>query len=257
MLSFPERSHVRILKFERTVTFLPAFSPSTAAAACHTPPPLPPPPRKECCIDLFCRAAKMGELLYSRCDVCRKTDWQCGKCAKEDKQKRKAARMSAGAVKQCQKRIDDFDRLTHSSIQVIPDSIANLNSNEISMILHSPNPVSGSGSGSGQSSLMSPDSAVGFTESSIQTVDKLVNFLTSQAEKRATAEAVHILKPSAPPPPDPDQELDHLIRKHKLFDFWRCVNVKLHVETVAELAMIAKSLLDKAAPLQEFPAAVK
>ena len=106
---------------------------------------------------------------------------------------------------------------------------------------------------------MSPDSASG---ASIQAVNHLMSYLSSQAEmKQARLEAADnaqkLLKTSVPPPPDPDEGLDRLIRKHKLLEYWKCVNVKLHVETVAELAMIAKSLLNKAVPLEEFPAAVK
>lgn len=41
----------------------------------------------------------MSELLDSRCHVCHKTDFQCGNCAKKDKQKKKEARLSAAAAK--------------------------------------------------------------------------------------------------------------------------------------------------------------
>ena len=41
----------------------------------------------------------MNELLDSRCNVCRKTDFQCGNCAKKDKQKKKDARLSAAAAR--------------------------------------------------------------------------------------------------------------------------------------------------------------
>jgi hypothetical protein len=60
-----------------------------------------------------------------------------------------------------------------------------------------------------------------------------------------------------PPPPNPDSALEKLISKHKLDPFWKCVNMKLHVGTIEELAMVEKSLLDLAVPLGEFPASVK
>jgi hypothetical protein len=125
-----------------------------------------------------------------------------------------------------------------------------------------PRTPKGSGTGSCQSSMFSPDSAVGFAPgSSIQSVERFMAYLTSNQEMKHAAltavDALRIQKPSAPPPPDPDEELDRLIRKHKLLEYWKCLNVKLHVETVAELGMIAKSLLDQAVPLREFPAAVK
>jgi hypothetical protein len=41
----------------------------------------------------------MNELLDSRCNVCRQTDFQCGNCAKKDKQKKREARLSATAAK--------------------------------------------------------------------------------------------------------------------------------------------------------------
>ena len=59
----------------------------------------------------------------------------------------------------------------------------------------------------------------------------------------------------APPPPDPDADLNALITKHNLVAFWKCVNVKLHARSVSDLAGISTKLLDKA--ITEFPATVK
>jgi hypothetical protein len=136
------------------------------------------------------------------------------------------------------------------------DSASNATTPSVFAFNTAPRTPRGSGSGSGQSSLLSPDSTVGLTGSSIQAIDKLVNYWEN---RRAASDAAQIQyqKPPAPPPPEPDHELDCLIRKHKLWEFWKCVNLKLHVETVAELAMIEQTLLDEAVPLSEFPAAVK
>ena len=61
----------------------------------------------------------------------------------------------------------------------------------------------------------------------------------------------------APSPPEPDYDLDQLLSKHNLLNYWKCVNVKLHVGTVDDLAMMSKKLLNMAVPLSEFPASVK
>lgn len=62
----------------------------------------------------------MSELLDSRCHVCHKTDFQCGNCAKKDKQKKKEARLSAAAAKSGSK----FDKFAYvgKTLQAAIDS---------------------------------------------------------------------------------------------------------------------------------------
>ncbi len=133
-----------------------------------------------------------------------------------------------------------------------------------------PRTPKGSGSGSGQSSLMSPNSAVG----SVPSVDGLVSYLKTQSDRRLSiaeetlrlsiaeealrrSDGDKMQKVVAPPPPEPDTDLVELIAKHNLEAYWKCVNVKLHVGKISDLAIISKKLLKQAVPISDFPAVVR